>query len=234
MRDVVLDWIPRHDERSREFSVGPLTAGKPRPKSTYWGSPKEVLDQGREGACVGFAWTNKLLALPIRSKLPMPSNDFARNVYHSAQKVDEWEGEAYSGTSVLAGAKIVKMGGFITSYRWAFSIDDVLNALAFVGPVVLGIPWMDSMYSTAPGGLISVSGTKVGGHAITATGYGVRDFVVSTQDGRKAKQSLEVVRLRNSWGDDYGVKGDGYIQVADLEQLLKNKGEACVPVKAGV
>lgn len=230
MRDVVLDWLPRHDERSRDFSVAPLTAGRPRPKFMYWGSPKEILDQGREGACVGFAWTNKILSMPISGKLPLPGNDFARNLYHSAQKIDEWEGEAYSGTSVLAGAKIAKMSGFITEYRWAFKIDDVLNALATIGPVVFGIPWLESMYETLPGGLVEVSGSKVGGHAITATGYGTREFPTTTADGKKGKRTEEVIRWRNSWGSDYGVKGDGYIRIADLESLLKQGGEACVPI----
>lgn len=230
MRDVVLDWLPRHDERSRNFGVAPLTAGRPRPKSVYWGSPREILDQGREGACVGFAWTNKITSMPISAKLPLPGNTFALNLYHSAQKIDEWEGEAYSGTSVLAGAKVAKMGGYITEYRWAFSIDDVLNALATVGPVVFGIPWLESMYETLPGGLVEVSGSKVGGHAITATGYGTKDFPSTDPNSKSSKRREDVIRWRNSWGPTYGVKGDGYIRIADLETLLKDQGEACVPI----
>lgn len=230
MRDVTLDWISRHDEKSRNFSIAPVTANRARPKFMYWGSPKENVDQGREGACVGFAWTNKLLALPSRAKLPMPANDFARNVYHSAQKIDEWEGEAYTGTSVLAGAKVIKMAGFISEYRWAFSVSDILDGLAFVGPVVLGIPWFDSMYYTSPDGLVEVSGTKVGGHAITATGYGTKEFWVPSAGGGKVKKKEEVIKWRNSWGPSYGVKGDGYIRFDDLAGLLKQGGEACIPV----
>ena len=230
MSNKKLDWISRHDERSREFPVAPLTAGRPRPKAVYWGGPKSRLDQGREGACVGFAWTNELLAQPVVTKLPIHPNDFALNLYRSARKVDEWEGEAYAGTSILAGAKVTQMGGFISGYRWAFSIDEVLDALAFMGPVVLGIPWLESMYGTLPGGLVDISGKQVGGHAITATGYGVKSFPVSTLEGKRAKRTEEVVRWRNSWGKSYGVDGDGYIRVADLEYLLKGHGEACVPM----
>lgn len=230
MKDVILDWIPRHDERSREFPVRNLTAGRPRPKAMYWGNPKEWIDQGREGACVGFAWTNELLARPVVSKLPLPSNDFALNLYRSAQKVDQWEGEAYSGTSVLAGAKVAQLGGYITGYRWAFSIDEVLDALAFLGPVVLGVPWLESMYGTLPGGLVELSGRQVGGHAITATGFGSKEFRVSAAEGRTAKRREDVIRWRNSWGRSYGVNGDGFIKISDLEYLLKNNGEACVPV----
>lgn len=224
-----LDWIPRFDEKSRDYPVRSLTAGKKRPGNIWWGSPKERLDQGSEGACVGFAWTNELLAQPVVVRLPQEANAFARNLYRSAQKIDEWEGEAYSGTSVLAGAKMAKMGGFITGYSWAFSIDDVLDALAFMGPVVLGIPWYESMYGTLPGGLIEVSGQRVGGHAILATGYGRKLFSGGIGTWR-ARNAEDVVRLRNSWGSSYGVKGDGYIRVADLARLLREGGEACVPL----
>lgn len=176
---------------------------------------------------MGFAWTNELLALPVRSVLPQPANEFALNVYRSAQKVDQWEGEAYEGTSVLAGAKVLQLGGWIQGYRWAFSVDEVLDALAFLGPVVLGVPWFESMYETGAGGLVEVSGAKVGGHAILATGFGVRDFRVS----RFSRPRREfVVRLRNSWGGDYGVGGDGFVRVSDLGVLLADVGEACVPV----
>lgn len=233
IRNVRLDWISRHDERSRNFSIAPMTSNRGRPGSVYWGSPKENIDQGREGACVGFAWTNRLLALPSRARLPMPANDFARNVYRSAQKIDEWEGEAYSGTSVLAGAKVIKMAGFISEYRWAFSISDILDGIAFAGPVVLGIPWFDSMYETTSEGLVEISGTKVGGHAITATGYGIKQFWVPSIAGGKVKKSEEVIRWRNSWGPRYGIKGDGYIRTKDLKELLSHGGEACIPIIKG-
>lgn len=219
-----LNWISRHDPQSLNYPIQAIIPQKTRPTAIWWGSPKEHLDQGREGACVGYAWTNKLLAKPSTVKLPQPSNDFALNLYRSAQKIDEWEGEAYEGTSVLAGAKVLKLGGFVSEYRWAFGVEDVLDALAFVGPVVLGVPWFDSMYSTGPGGLVRVSGSQVGGHAILATGFGVRRF-----GGLRGRREF-VVRWRNSWGFTYGVGGDGYIRLEDLGLLLKGVGEACVPV----
>jgi hypothetical protein len=226
--DRTLDWIPRFDERSRDFPVRAVTAGRKRPEAVWWGPPKERIDQGSEGACVGFAWTNELLAQPVVVKLPQEANTFARNLYRSAQKIDEWEGENYSGTSVLAGAKVAQLGGYITGYRWAFSIDEVLDALAFLGPVVLGVPWLESMYGTLPGGLVKVAGKQVGGHAILATGFGMKSFP-GGQNTWRNKNPEFVVRWRNSWGSSYGVKGDGFIRVSDLATLLK-VGEACVPL----
>lgn len=220
-----LDWVSRHDQHSKNYPVRYLTDGLKRPQAVWWGSPKPKLDQGREGACVGFAWTNKLLAKPSTVVLPSEPHAFALNLYRSAQKIDEWEGEAYEGTSVLAGAKVAKLGGFIEGYRWAFSVDEVLDALAFVGPVVLGVPWFEGMYSTGSGGLVSVSGAQVGGHALLATGFGVRSF-----GGRFRGRRELVVRWRNSWGSAYGVGGDGFVRVDDLGGLLRGVGEACVPV----
>lgn len=186
----------------------------------WWRASFTRIDQGREGACVGFAWTNELLAKPVVASVTRPLSEFASAYYKEAQKIDDWPGEAYEGTSVLAGAKIAQKLGYISEYKWAFGIEDVLNALAFTGPVVIGIPWHEGMYQTTPDGLVVVSGKVVGGHAITLTGYGRRKF---------KSGEFDVVRWRNSWGRTYGKRGDGYIKVTDLEKLLKQDGEACIP-----
>lgn len=218
------DWRSHHDERSRAYSIRELLPEQVRRKRTMWSVPRPVIDQGREGACVGFGWTNELRANPVMIKLPDPTQ-FALGLYKQAKTLDEFPGEDYSGTSVLAGAKAIQSLGFMTGYRWAFGIDDVIDALVTQGPVVLGIPWYDSMYSTRPSGLMEVGGKIVGGHCILATGYNPKARFFS----EGITNTFEVVRLRNSWGPDYGKGGDGYIKVEDLAALLKNDGEACIP-----
>jgi hypothetical protein len=131
-------------------------------------------------------------------------------------------GNSYEGTSVLAGAKIAQQRGYIERYWWAFGIDQVIDTLVGFGPVVIGIPWYDSMYTTRPDGLVEVGGRMVGGHAITLTGFERRGF-------GSPRRAREVVRWRNSWGLGYGLRGDGFIAVEDLERLLADRGEACVP-----
>lgn len=216
-----LDWVSHHDERSRNYPIRTLVAGLERPRQTWWRAPFVRIDQGREGACVGFAWTNELLSRPVVAGVPRPPDTFALSYYKEAQRIDDWPGENYEGTSVLAGAKVAKALGYISEYKWAFGIEDVLNALAFTGPVVIGIPWYEGMYQTTPDGLVVVSGKLVGGHAITLTGYGRRRFRTG---------EFDVVRWRNSWGRTYGKRGDGYIKVDDLAALLKDGGEACIPM----
>lgn len=113
--------------------------------------------------------------------------------------------------------------GIIHQYRWAFGIQDVIGALMSQGPVVLGINWYSGMYN-APGGKLRVSGNHVGGHAILAIGYNPSSQVF---DGE------ETVILQNSWGRSWGIDGIAEITVEELGRLLREGGEACVPLVRG-
>jgi hypothetical protein len=216
------DWRSRHDERSRNYSVEQLLETKGKWSRKAWRAPGERLDQGREGACVGFALTNELLSSPspMGRVIPKPRNKFASDVYREAQKIDEWPGEDYEGTSILAGMKVLRSRGLISSYYWAFGIEQVLDTLVSVGPVVIGIPWHESMYNTDENGLVRIDGREVGGHAILLTGYHPNHPVLKEP----------VVRWRNSWGPEYGINGNGFIRPSNLSWLLQKYGEACIPV----
>jgi hypothetical protein len=134
-------------------------------------------------------------------------------------------GNSYEGTSVLAGAKVLAGRGEYTAYHWAFSIEDVLWSIGYLGPVVLGIPWTNGMFRPRPSGLLEVTGSIEGGHAILARGVRLKARLPG-----EGLDPIEVVRLRNSWGM-WGAGGDCYIRVDDLEQLLKADGDACVPTE---
>jgi hypothetical protein len=220
----VLDWISEHDPRSRNYSIRKILPRKVSVKPKFW-TEGVVLDQGSEGACVGYGWTAELLAEPYAPS-PQPlvadAESYATQTYRRAKKIDEWPGEDYEGTSVLAGAKIMMQDGNITSYRWCFSPADIRDAVIAHGPVVLGVPWYAGMYSTDRNGLVKVSGKKVGGHCIVITGYHPAYEI----NGK----TYEVFRWRNSWGSAYGINGSAYIKYADLATLFRDRGEACVPV----
>lgn len=222
--DRVLDWKSRHDEESLKYGIRSTLDKNIKPVRVMW-EEGIVLDQGSEGACVGFGWMAEYLSQPVAPK-PQPAKfltqQYANNVYQSAKKIDEFPGESYEGTSVLAGAKVMKARGFITSYRWAFGINDVRDAVIQEGPVVIGIPWKEGMYETDANGLVKVTGKNVGGHCLTITGYDPAMKIGS--------RTYEVYRWRNSWGTSYGINGSGYIKAADLAKLLKGVGEACVPI----
>lgn len=221
-----LDWRPRFDERSRNFPISAVVRKTVRRKNKLW-KVGPILDQGTEGACVGFGWTAEALATPVavnlskvKARVPRQPQPFAQYVYKFAKTIDEWEGENYDGTSVLAGAKSMQTFSLLKEYRWAFSMDEMVDGLISKGPVVLGIPWYEGMYE-APNGVLKVSGDNVGGHCILAVGY----RVASPKAGGK-----DTVILQNSWGTSWGINGLAEIEVSELAKLLA-EGEACLPIK---
>lgn len=228
-----LDWISHHDPESRDYPVRALTGSDVTLRKQTWRPSCHRLDQGAEGACVGFAWTNELLARPNMVKLgdTDSATKFARLLYHDAQRRDEWAGgdypgasPRYEGSSIIAGAKAAQAAGYIGEYRWSFSINDLRDAVISIGPAVLGIPWYESMYGTTKGGRIEVGGRLVGGHAILVIGYHP-NMRIRGESGRH-----EVFTLLNSWGPGYGRRGRGYISPLALAGLLADQGEACIPI----
>lgn len=211
MADPRLDRLVEFDERSRSYPIRTLLPTTFR--SYTWRVPV-ALDQGREGACVGFGWAHEIAARPWADA--GITNDYAFAIYRWAQQNDQWPGEDYEGTSVLAGAKAVSEWlDRIVEYRWAFGLDDVRRTLGYRGPVVLGVNWYDGMSEPGSDGFIRVSGNLAGGHCILA--YGV------SEPGK-------YVKLWNSWGTGWGQGGACRITFADLDRLLNENGDACIPM----
>jgi hypothetical protein len=134
-------------------------------------------------------------------------------VYRNAQKIDEWPGEDYDGTSVRAGAKILRNLGVISEFRWASNVDEVVNCLLNVGPMVVGTWWHRDMFYPDENGIIRPAGGKMGGHAYVLDG-------ISLEKG--------LIRVKNSWGRDWGKNGFAYIRIDDFASLLSDQGEACM------
>lgn len=223
-RDVRLDRVPELDPRSRRYGIRELLPLEGL-RGRSW-PLRARLNQGTEGACVGFSWTHELAAIPIQAAV---DDSYARMVYREAQRIDEWAGEAYEGTSVLAGAKICQREGHFDEYRWAFGLEDALRTLAHYGPVVFGLNWYEGMFYPRPSGLLEPNsewGTLAGGHAILGRGIITKPRLV----GEKRGAVGPVVRLSNSWGASWGAAGECFLRVEDLERLLREWGECCVPV----
>lgn len=214
----ILDWKPKFDERSRLFATTATPADAPlRTKYLKRGLQ---LDQGSEGACVGHGVVGALTTSPYRAKI-MDEQQAAFGFYRLAKYIDMWQGEDYDGTSVLAGAKVAHRAGHIKSYQWCFGIDQVLSTFLLRGPIVIGVPWRDSMMSTPPNGLLDCSGTTAGGHCVFISGLGL-----NRRFGGKGGPKLDVVRIQQSWGPSHGKNGVVYMRLEDLETLLGEGGEA--------
>ncbi len=204
------DW---NDLRFLAKAVLPLTTSV---ESRYWDDHYWWGDQGETDQCVGYDWTHWLEDGPVvhvRETPPVVSPSF---VYFEAQKVDEWPGEDYGGTSVRAGAKVLQSLGYISEYRWAMTVDEVAMAVLEVGPVAFGSVWTEDMFYPDIHGIIRPTGYSAGGHAYLLNGY-------NTVTG--------YFRIKNSWGRGWGYNGYAYIHIDDLELLLNTDGEACLALE---
>ena len=220
--NTVMNWAPNHDERSRNYPARALMPGAaPRVNSEWPAGP--VMNQGTDGACVGYAYA----AATTRSRpvwtTPPAVQEVAERIYTIAKTLDERAGEDYTGTSVLAGAKAVKALDIAPAYRWCFGVADVVDALVNLGPVVLGLYWTEGMRDVKADGVMSFTGRDIGGHATTAVGYYPSVAVLGGQPG---------ILLKNSWGTSWGRNGYGWLATTDLISLLQKQGEAVVLTNA--
>lgn len=217
--DPRLDRIVQFDEASRQYPVRAAVTVE-EPVTTLWTLPagEPVLNQGAEGACVGFGCTNELRFNPV----PVPRLDatFAREqVYWPAQREDPWNGGAYpganpfyEGTSVLAGIKQLVRLGYVREYRWAFGERDLALGLS-LGPAVIGVPWYAGMFKPDTRGYLNATGSVAGGHCVLVIGYNRR---------------YEYYTIYNSWGPTWGDKGTARIRRAAMDRLLREDGDACI------
>ncbi len=229
--DRRLDRVDEKDPRSRDYSIAAITPPDQyeRLRSYTW-STGPTLDQGTEGACVGFAWAHELAAKP--AVVTGLTAAFARKkIYFAAQKRDNYPGGAYpgampfiEGTSVLGGAKAVQALGYIREYRWAFDFWDLVAAVGYRGPAVFGCSWYAGMHTPDAEGFVSPTGTLRGGHCVALVGV----KIVKDQRG-DFSISDSFFKFQNSWGPDWGVEGFGKLRFEDVLTLWDG-AETCIPV----
>jgi hypothetical protein len=177
----------------------------------WWG------DQGDKPQCVAYAWTHWLEDGPVKHSGKAPCID-PGYLYAECQKID---GDSYphDGTTTLAAAKTLTTLGYISGYHWAYSLDEVVQTILQLGPVVCGVNWYESMFYPDEAGLIEVSGNIAGGHEIKLDG---------------ANTVHELLRIKNSWGRSWGANGFACISFNDFQRLLSEDGDACLAVEIGV
>ncbi|WP_345191676.1 C1 family peptidase [Streptomyces lavendulae] len=144
---------------------------------------------------------------------------FAAALYSLATVLDAIEGQyppTDTGSSGLGVAKAFRVLGLADSYSHGFSLAALDSALQS-GPVMIGIPWLQSMFDTAPDGRILVerSSPVAGGHEVELNGFDA---------------SVGEYWITNSWGTAWGQSGRGCLTGADLQWLLSQQGDVTIPV----
>lgn len=220
----------RHLERYPLRSVQPQTVATVERFLPLPYQYRSKMDQGSEGSCVGWAasWMMSILNRRFYDAVWL---------YKEAKKVDGWEGEDYSGTSVRAGMDVLRTVGHrlldrhthehhpdpahgILENRWAVSVDEIRTCIANGVPVVIGVDWMSAFDSPVKQGRDywigqGELGHVRGGHAIC---------VYAASDRRQA------VKLTNSWGISYPLTWLPYDTLQRLLDGIQYPGEATVVV----
>jgi hypothetical protein len=208
------------DERDNKFRVprSLVRAGLER-TSNYW-IPGPNLDQKDKPHCVEYSGRGALACNPVKQVPPDPLG----SIYAWCQRNDEWVGESYDGTSVHALMKWLKANGYISSYDWATSWQDVHAHLMLRGPVIAGTTWTWDMFTPDKWGYIRPTGGVAGGHAW----YG-RGGNINRKDPYKG--AMGAARKRGSWGRNWGERGEAWITYPDIQILIDDYGEVALPIE---
>jgi hypothetical protein len=210
--------IESPDPRDGNYNVEDVIPDMPMPIRKFWWDNAWWGDQRRTSHCVAYSWMHWVEdgpviqdRIPSREKPILPPKEF----YNACQKIDKWPGEepVYKGTSVRAGAKILKSVGIINEYRWAFTVRSMVRTLLTLGPMVVGTKWYAGMDKPNYKGAMTIKGRKLGGHAYVING-------VDTEH--------KFFRIKNSWGRRWGDGGYGYLRFSDMQKLLSEGGDACI------
>jgi hypothetical protein len=193
----------------------PTPTRTPQVMSKYWDSNGWWGNQRNNPHCVGYSWAHWIEDGPVEhgGRPPIVS---PVTIYNEAQKIDEWPGENYAGTSVRAGAKYLQSTNVINSYYWAFDVNTLINAVLNLGPVVVGTYWYSGMFYPDSNGIIRITGGIVGGHA----------YVINGVD-----KTTQRFRIKNSWGQTWGKQGHAFISFNDMARLISMNGEVCLAIE---
>lgn len=208
----VFDRIYMPDLRSANFQV---TASIPTGTLgvKHWYSPI-VLDQGAYPHCVAYAGAGWLTDGPVCN----PIGFDIPGLYREAQDLDQWAGNSYDGTSLLGLMKALKRRGYVSEYRWAFTLEQVRAHVFTTGPMVVGTLWNSDMNYPDTTGFIRIGGRNLGGHAYRIVG--MNDFI-KCPDG-----TVGGFRCKNNWSKAWGDQGRFWISYKDFAALLADDGEA--------
>lgn len=214
------------DARDAAYPMRAALRPAPLPVSRYYKTGALPLDQGQTGTCTAHSAVGFLMAAPMMTKaVPSPFDIYRDTVANDEFEENDVEAQ-YSdamlqmGTSVRATVQTLRRRGYIKSFVWAESTDDMAKwLLTGKGTVMLGTDWHWNMSDLDSQGVARLGGGIAGGHAYLCIGY---------------NRITRMFRCMNSWGRSFGSVGRFWITHDDMGVLLAAAGEACAAVEQHV
>lgn len=228
-----------HDPASRAFAVAPLTA----PTRSWNHAMGPVLNQAKISGCTGWSGADLLNSakfLAARKLYNAARHPGAHPqsyltdadglwIYEQATQNDDL-GWTYpptdNGSTGLGVVKALQNIGVIGKYEWAFDFATML-AYAARHPIMLGTLWTDAMMEPDALGIIHTGGAaaiKKADNDGEGHEYCLRGVNLKTKRGK----------IRNHWTRGWGINGDAWIDLTELETLLITyHGDAVVPELIG-
>lgn len=99
----------------------------------------------------------------------------------------------------------------IAEWRNAQSMQDILDWLAFKGPMIIALDWDDGFFRPDANGFVRPVGNIVGGHQFLCNGYDESAGIVKH------------LKCPNSWGDVWGVRGNFNLPLDVAEDFIFNR-----------
>jgi len=188
------------DPRDYKLTLAPDSASGLQ--SRKWDCPVR-LDQGREGACVGFGGAHHIACHPWPQ---MATRRLAMLFYRGAQDNDEWAGNTYSGTSGSGLMRFLSAAGLICTYYRVRTFDELCYTISTKSAVSGGFPWRAGCFEPDRSGFIRYEGEVKGGHYVCINGV---DF------------ESEFFTIVQSWGRKHGIGGEVKVRFSDMRQMIQ-------------
>lgn len=213
------------DDRDQQYRARALVAALAAPTPVVRRTVTRPMfrppyNQGATSTCTAFALATLVAAGPVINKLRVLSLK-PYDLYREEVGLDEFpanndeanapdSGLQY-GSSVRAAMQVAQRHGWLDTYAWADTVDDVIDYLVSTGPVQVGTIFLTSMFHKGNDGVAKVDRNSgvAGGHSYTFTGYNQRRGTLYTP---------------NSWGSG----GQFSLAAEDFAWLLSQRGEAAM------
>lgn len=213
------------DFRDRMYEPTLVEVPSQRPLADYKTAQIPILNQGKEGACTGFALATVVhYLLRTRKITPVREDVSGTMLYQLARRYDEWPGENYEGSSARGAIKGWQKHGACSDKVWnrvqRLNYEVLQDATARplgsyfrvnhkdLVAMHCAISEVGILYATATvhqgwetigsNGKITKSDKILGGHAFAIVGYDAEGFWI-----------------QNSWGPTWGKGGFGHITYED-------------------